>query len=114
MYKVLYERDLLYPTEDETLMGCVHVEVLDPDMKNRIPVIIEGKTDHSPIKYIDPIISMIQKDIFDRISLDIKQTVSVYIKNTNNSENNSPVKAYTMISFDGNSIEYKDTDDIII
>ena len=76
---ILFSRDLLYPTENLFEPGCVHIEILNPDKKARIPLLIESKSGHSPIKYLDAIVNLIQTDIFDRILIDIKKNVTLYI-----------------------------------
>lgn len=112
MYNVLYERDLLYPTENIAEPGCVHIEVLNPNKKAKIPIIIQSKTNHSPANYIDSIIRIMQSDIFDRIFVDIKSNGSIYIKKANKCECNCSGKAFTKVIFDGDSIVYEDIDDI--
>lgn len=77
---ILIERDILYPTDSVVEPGCVHVQVFEPDKNNKIPVVIEEKTAHSPLKYIATIAKIIQNDIFDRIFIDIKKNSDIYIK----------------------------------
>ncbi len=78
--ELLFEKDMLYPTDNSIEPGCIHIQVLSPDNDAKIPVIIENKSSHSPLKYIDSIIRLMQTDIFDRILVDIKKNVDIYIK----------------------------------
>lgn len=80
MTDVLFEKDMLYPTDNSIEPGCIHIRVLSPDNSNKLPVLIEDKSNHSPMKYIDSIIRLMQTDIFDRILVDIKKNVDLYIK----------------------------------
>lgn len=75
----LFERDMLYPTENLNEPGSVRIKVLNPNNNARIPVIIESKSIHSPLKYLDSIERIMQSEIFDRIFVDIKKSVSIYI-----------------------------------
>ena len=34
---VVYERDLLYPTDNVNDPGCIHVEVLSPNKSGKMP-----------------------------------------------------------------------------
>jgi len=78
--EVLFEKDMLYPTDNNLEPGCIHIQVLSPDNNAKIPVVIEDKSGHSPIKYIDSIARLMQTDIFDRILVDINKHVDIYIK----------------------------------
>ncbi len=77
---VLFEKDMLYPTDNSIEPGCIHIKVLSPDNGNKLPVLIEDKSNHSPMKYIDSIVRLMQTDIFDRILVDVKKNVDIYIK----------------------------------
>ncbi len=80
---ILFEKDMLYPTDNSIEPGCIHIRVISPDNRNKLPVLIEDKSGHSPLKYIDSIIRLMQTDIFDRILVDIKKNVDLYIKADN-------------------------------
>ncbi len=79
---ILFERDILYPTKSSNDPGSIHIQVLEPDENSRIPIIIEDKSSHSPLEYIDNIIRIMQSDIFNRVSIDIRNNTVVYIKVT--------------------------------
>jgi hypothetical protein len=83
-YEVLFEKDMLYPTDNSIEPGCIHIRVMSPDNSNKLPVLIEDKSNHSPLKYIDSIIRLMQTDIFDRILVDIKKNVDLFIKADDN------------------------------
>jgi len=76
---ILFERDVLFPTDDSNYPGSIRLKVFDPDKNAKIPVFIEAKSNHSPLKYIDTILRMMQSDIFDRIFIDIKKNVDINI-----------------------------------
>lgn len=80
---LLFERDMLYPTDNGIEPGCIHAQVFGPDTDAKIPVILEAKTPHSPLKYLDNIIRIMQSEIFDRIFIDVRKSVDIYIKVTN-------------------------------
>lgn len=83
---VLYERDLLYPTESLYEPGIFHLEIMNPDSSGKMPVVIEGRSSHSPVGHIDEIIRIMQSDVFDRIHIEVKKNVSLYISIRNNEE----------------------------
>ncbi|MCX8130149.1 MAG: hypothetical protein N3I35_08625 [Clostridia bacterium] len=109
---IVYERDLLYPTENMFEPGSIHVELLSPNKKGSMPVLIEGKTSHSPAKYIDSIIRIMQSDIFDRIHIDVKHNINLYIKGNELMKQESAGKRYVSVMFNGERIEFKGVDDI--
>jgi hypothetical protein len=95
--EVLFEKDMLYPTDNSIEPGCIHIRILSPDNRSRLPVLIQAKSNHSPIKYIDSIVRLMQTDIFDRILVDIRKNVELYILNDQSdadSGSNTCIKVY--------------------
>jgi hypothetical protein len=78
---ILLERDMLYPTSNSIEPGSINIRVFGPDQDARIPVVVESKSGHSPLKNLDTIVRIMQSDIFDRIFINVKKTVDIYIKN---------------------------------
>lgn len=100
---ILIERDILYPTNSSFEPGCVHVKVFGPDKNNKIPVVIEEKTTHSPLKNIATIAKIIQNDIFDRIFIDIRKNSDIYIRTNEELSKEFGSHSYVKINFiDGN------------
>jgi hypothetical protein len=110
---LLYSRDLLYPTDVLHEPGSVHIDIFNPDKNARIPVVIESKSDHSPVKYIDSIIRIMQADIFDRIFINVKNNTCIYIKNNEKQGNEYGDKKYLVVVFDKDGIKYRGVDDIM-
>ena len=110
MNSLLFERDLLYPTQNIIDPGILHVKLLSPT-NSRIPVIIESKSIHSAIDNIKTIIDILQKEIFDRINIKIFENTLVYLKlNELDKLNCSGVECMQII-FDGDDdITYKPAD----
>jgi hypothetical protein len=105
----VYERDLLYPTDNISDPGSIHVEILNPTKAGRMPVVIDCKTTHSPVKNISSIIRVMQSDIFDRILVDIKKNVDLYIKTVSfeDLKNQYGDAAYLKVVFDGEHVLYE-------
>ncbi len=80
MKNIMFERDLLYPTQVPVEPGCVHVMVLHPDKEGEIPIVIEPKTTHAPLDYVEEIVGILQADVFDRIRIDVRKTGVLYFK----------------------------------
>lgn len=109
---ILYERDLLYPTENVYEPGCVHIKMLKPNKSARMPVIIESKTEHSPVKYIDSIIRILQSDVLDRIFVDIKRNVNLYVLSEEKNCSKFAGKQYLKVNFCGDKIDFEGVDGI--
>jgi hypothetical protein len=107
---ILFERDILYPTDNGIEPGSIHIQVFGPDKFNKIPVVIEGKSSHSPIKYIDSIIRIIQSDIFDRIFIDIKKNVDIYVKTTAEISAEYGSHSHVKVGFSMDGMEFKGVD----
>lgn len=101
--EVLFEKDMLYPTDNSIEPGCIHIRILSPDNKSRIPVLIQAKSNHSPMKHIDSIIRLMQTDIFDRIFIDIKKNVEIYVQEKQQPEGQNK-NSYIKVSFRDNEI----------
>lgn len=85
MFNPMFERDLLYPTDNLLEPGSVHVSVFKPDMQGKLALLISPKTDHNPLDYVDTIIDIIQVDIFNRIHIDIRDFGIFFFESNNSS-----------------------------
>ena len=108
----LYTRDLLYPTDVLYEPGSVHVDVLSPNKHAKIPIIIECKTEHSPVKYLDSIIRIMQADIFDRIFVNVKSNATIFIKNDAELKMKYDGKKYLKVVFEGEGTRFEGVDEI--
>ncbi|HEY8500049.1 MAG TPA: hypothetical protein VIL89_05475 [Clostridia bacterium] len=72
MHQPMFERYLLYPTDNLLEPGSVHIAVLKPDILGKLPILIVPKTVHNPLDHIDILIDIIQADIFDRTQINIR------------------------------------------
>jgi len=103
--EILFEKDMLYPTENSIEPGSIHIKIMSPDSRSRLPVLIEAKSNHSPLKYMDSIIRLMQTDIFDRIFVDIKKNVEIYVPKDQNAGDHDG-KAYIKVYYkDGELVE---------
>ncbi len=78
MKKAMFERDILYPTQNSLEPGSVHVTVYSPENTGGLPVIVKAKTEHNPVDYITEILTILQTDVFDRIRIDIRSRGIIY------------------------------------
>ncbi len=110
MNSLLFERDLLYPTQNVIDPGILHVKLLSPT-NSRIPVIIESKSVHSAVDNIKTIIDVMQKEIFDRINIKIKENAIVYLKlNELDKLNNGSIECMQVIFNEDDDITCKPAD----
>lgn len=108
--EILFERDILYPTDSNIEPGSIHIQVFNPDKNAKIPLVIESKTIHSPLKYIETIVRIIQSDIFDRIFIDIRKNVDIYIKTNSDTAAEYGNHSHIKLSFYGDRVESKGVD----
>lgn len=73
MYIPIFDRDLLYPTDNLLDPGSVHVAVMKPDDNGKLPVFIKAKSNHNPMDYQETLVGILQADIFDRTRIDIRK-----------------------------------------
>ena len=106
----LFERDILYPTGNINEPGSIHIQVLNPNHKAKIPVVIESKTSHSPYEYLDSIVRIIQSDVFDRILVDVRKNVIFYFKVGKESIKESSGKPYIKVIHNGTAFESSGAD----
>jgi hypothetical protein len=109
---VIYERDLLYTTDNANDPGCIHIEVLNPLKSGKMPILIESKTAHSPVKYINSIIRIMQIDIFDRIHIEVKDSARLYIKSNAEIMKDYENKKYIKVVVDGDKFEFLGIDEL--
>ncbi len=109
---ILFKKDLLYPTENLYEPGSIHIEIMHPNKKGKMPVVIESKSGHSPLKYIDNIVRIMQSDIFDRILINVKGNINLYIKTSDEMKNEFGGKKYILVEFEEDKPLYKGVDDL--
>ena len=78
MKKAMFERDILYPTQNPLVPGSAHMTVYSPEHTGGLPIVIKAKTNHNPVEYLVEIVSILQTDIFDRIRIDIRSKGIIY------------------------------------
>lgn len=78
MKKAMFERDILYPTQNPLEPGSVHVTVYSPENTGGLPIVIRAKTNHNPVDYVAEIVGILQTDVFDRIRIDIRSKGIIY------------------------------------
>lgn len=81
MSSFLFERDLLYPTDNILDPGILHIRILNPN-NSKMPVVVEPKSNHSAVNNIVSVIEVLQKDIFDRINIRVYDNTLIYIQLT--------------------------------
>ncbi|WP_010252508.1 hypothetical protein [Acetivibrio cellulolyticus] len=77
--KIVYERDLLYPIDNENELGAIHLEVYGVGKNGKIQVVIENKSRYLLVKYIDSIINIMQSDVFNRLDVNVLHGVDINI-----------------------------------
>ena len=78
MQNPMFERDILYQTQNPLEPGSVRITVYSPEDTGGLTVVVKAKTDHNPIDYLQDIVSILQIDIFDRIRINIKENGVFY------------------------------------
>lgn len=101
---ILFERDMLYPTSRNEI-GSIHIQVLSPDSSARVPVVLESKSGHSPLENIQTITRIMQSDIFDRIFIDIKKNVDIYVRTIDEPSQTYGNHSHIRVRLTGDGIE---------
>lgn len=95
----MFERDLLYPTDNPAHPGSVHIKVYPPRTNGNILVVVESRTPHAHHEYLETILTIMQTDVFDRIRMDIRRSGELYFQNELDDRN------YLKVQFvDGKSV----------
>ena len=108
---IIFEKTLMYSTIDRNVPGSFQVRVLEPRVDGRIPVVIDNLTKHSPLENIQSIVHVLQGEIFQRISIDVRRSVDIYIRA--NAELQRQLKAeYMQVVFARGRITFHGTNEI--
>ncbi len=97
---LLFERDILYTTDNILNPGILHVRVLHPN-NSKMPVLIEPKSSHSAVENISSILDVLQKEVFDRINIKVYENTSVYIMQNELDKANNGESKYLNVIFKG-------------
>jgi hypothetical protein len=100
MSSLLFERDLLYPTDNILDPGILHVKIFHPD-NSKMPVVVESKSCHSAIENVAVVLDILQKDIFDRINIKIYDNTTIYIEANDIDKANYGDAKYVKIVYNG-------------
>lgn len=111
---IVYERDLLYSVGSENDLGVVHLEVMGMGKSGKVQVIIENKSKHSAVEHIDTIIDIMQKDVFDRLDVNVTKNVDINIKISEEDKKNYDNKKYLKITFNNGEKHFEGVDEINI
>ncbi|HHV28557.1 hypothetical protein [Acetivibrio mesophilus] len=113
--KSVYERELLYATDNENELGIVHLEVMGTNKLGRVQAVIESKSKHSALDYIDSIVDIIQKDVFKRLDIDVAKKVDIYVKLDEEDRKDHDMRNYVKVVFsDEGEKQFENVDDISI
>lgn len=74
---ILYQRDLLFPTNQSSGIGVIEVKLLSVNENNKITVVAEAKTDHNLLEYIEILVKAIDAEIFKRVDICITENVDL-------------------------------------
>ena len=111
--RVVFEKTLMYSAIDRNVPGSFLVRVLEPRVDGRIPVVIDHLTTHSPLENIQSIVHVLQGEIFQRINIDVRRSVDIYIRA--NTEMQRQLKAeYVQVVFASGRITFRGTNEIAV
>lgn len=111
MSSLLFERDLLYPTQNILDPGILHVKILNPN-SSKMPVVLEPKSQHSTIQHFSSVAEVLQTDIFDRLKIKLSENTIVYILPVEQDKANYPEAKCLKAVFKGeNKFDFEPTDE---
>ncbi len=112
--KIVYQRDLLYPIDNENELGTMHLDVLGVGKNGKIQVVVENKSKHFPLKYIDSIIVTMQKDVFNRLDVKVLEGVDLYFLADEELKKLYGDKTYIKVLLNGANTSFEAVDEINI
>lgn len=78
---VLYERDLLFSTNNELEIGVISVKLLSSKSQNKIVTTVYEKSDHNMFDYSENILKSLNAEMFSRIKVNILKNVDIIFIN---------------------------------
>ena len=80
---IVYQRELLFATNDPNEVGVVRVKLYSAKKNKKIVAVIEAKSEHNPKDFMKSILESIQIEMFKRINVKISENVDVIIAYSN-------------------------------
>lgn len=109
----VYDIDVLFPTEDTDAPGRMHISVLPPRKQVRITVLVEVFKGASLRRYIGAIAVVLQRELFNRINVDVRseKDVAIFFK-TEDREHDDFTSKYVRLISSGGADYFLPVDDI--
>ncbi len=79
---ILFERDLLFATDDSNEIGVVKVKLYGAEKLSKITAVIEAKSEHNPLQYVESVLHSLDVEIFKRININIIDNIDVIFNNS--------------------------------
>ena len=79
---ILCTFDFLYDSGEAANPGSIHINVLHPNKRAKLPIVIEERSKHNPLSNLHNIIDIISSELFSRVNIDVKKDVVIYLKNS--------------------------------
>jgi len=80
---IVYERELLFSTNDPNEIGVVRVRLYSTKRNKKIVAVVESKSEHNPKEYIESILQSMEIEMFKRINVKISENVDVIVRYDN-------------------------------
>lgn len=77
--EVLFERYLLFASNDESKMGAAILKAYNINVEKKIVCTLEITTENDPKEHICPIIESLEVEVFNRIKIDVLNDVFLII-----------------------------------
>jgi hypothetical protein len=78
---ILYERDLLFSTNNEVEIGVVSVKLISSKQNSKIVTVVRPKSEHNMFDYAESILKSLDAEMFSRIKVNILKNVDVVFIN---------------------------------
>ena len=72
---ILYRREILFSTNDQAEIGVVKVKLLGIKKNNKVIVVIEPKSEHNPLEYVESLLRTLEIEMFSRLNIKITENV---------------------------------------
>jgi hypothetical protein len=104
-------RDMSFDTGEATEPGSIHINILQPDRGAKLPILVEGRTRHNLVEFIDSVIGVICVEMLDRVRIDIRKDVILYLKNADSVDNGYGT-TYVKACYEGDGLRLEGVNDI--
>ena len=113
MQKIAYSVDLLFDTGVPGAPGSLHVKVMEPKTENILSAVLEVDSGVAIRNHIDSIVETLQRELFSRIEVDVKNEINMYFSLADNQQEEFDGHRFVKLLHNENIYSFEPVDEII-